>query len=269
MHFINPQGQTTVDGHPSPTVVGHRDVVSTTCPGDHAYSKLGQIRADAAAARTNYAPFYTEYARRYVDAAYQTFLGRGADPAGEQYWVGVVTSGQPLTVFTSTLARSNEWINVSLDVLYRNVFGRPGDPAGMRYWADRVRGRPAPDRRRGRLLRLAGVLRRASGGTNERFVRALYRAPARPADQAGIDYWTGLLRGPAARRATSPAGSTVRSSPAAGGWPAVPGRPRPRSRPRRPGLLGRPAPPRRRRRSRCLPRRQRGVLLDRRRGEPA
>jgi hypothetical protein len=194
VHFINPQGQTTVDGHASPTVLGHRNVVSTTCPGDLAYSRLGQIRADAASARTNYAPFYTEYARRYIDAAYWTFLGRPVDPAGEQFWVGVVTSGQPLTVFTGTLARSDEWINVSLDVLYRNVFGRPGDPAGMRFWADRVRA--------GMRLTDVGIAFYGSpeyfaraGGTNEQFVRALYQALLlRPADQAGIDYWTGLLR---------------------------------------------------------------------------
>ena len=194
VHYIDPRGTTTVDGGPSPTVIGHRNVVSTTCPGDLAYSKLAQIRSDAATARSNYAPYFTEYARRYIDAGYRTFLGRGVDPDGEAYWVGVVSSGQPLTVFTGTLARSDEWINLTLDVLYRNVFGRPGDAAGMRYWADRVRA--------GMRLTDVGILFygspenfQKSGSTSEGFVRNLYRALLlREADQAGVDYWTGLLR---------------------------------------------------------------------------
>ena len=194
VHFINPQGTTTVDGASSPTVIGHRNVVQTSCPGDFAYSRLAQIRNAAVAARATYGPFYTEYARRYIDAAYRTFLGRAVDPSGEQYWLNVVTSGRPLTGFTGALARSDEWINESLDVLYRNVFGRPGDLAGMRYWADRIRA--------GQRLTDVGILLygspeylQRSGGTNDGFVRNLYRALLlREADQAGVNYWTGLLR---------------------------------------------------------------------------
>ena len=64
----------------------------------------------------------------------------------------------------------------------------------MRYWADRIRA--------GMRLTDVGVLFYGSleyfqraGGTNEGFVRQLYRALLlREADQAGVDYWTGLLR---------------------------------------------------------------------------
>jgi N-acetylmuramoyl-L-alanine amidase/Domain of unknown function (DUF4214) len=194
VHYIDPRGTTTVDGGPSPTVIGHRDVGQTSCPGDLAYSRLAEIRNGAVPWRTNYAPYYTEYARRYVDAAYLTFLGRPADPSGQQYWSNFVTSGQPRSVFTGTLARSDEWINRSLDVMYRNVFGRPGDTAGMRYWADRVRaGLRLTDV--GALLYGSPEYFQRSGGTNESFVRALYRALLlRDADQGGVDYWTGLLR---------------------------------------------------------------------------
>jgi hypothetical protein len=194
VHYIDPRGTTTVDGGPSPTVIGHRNVVQTSCPGDLAYSRLAEIRNGSVPWRGHYAPFFTEYARRYVDAAYLTFLGRPADPSGQQYWANVISSGQPRTVFTGTLARSDEWINRSLDIMYRNVFGRPGDTEGMRYWADRVRaGLRLTDV--GALLYGSPEYFQRSGGTNDSFVRALYDALLdRSADQGGVDYWTGLLR---------------------------------------------------------------------------
>ena len=222
-----------------------------TCPGNQVYC---EARRRSEAARRprgrNYAPFYTEYARRYVDAAYRTFLGRRVDPSGEQYWVSVVTNGLPLNVFTGTLARSDEWVNVSLNVLYQNVFGRPGDPAGMRYWADRIRAGVRLTDVGGLFYGSAEYLQR-SGGTNEAFVRNLYRALLlREADQGGVDYWTALLRegrlaGEIASRvlrvdrvAQRPGHAAVRAGPRS--WSGSGGA----------GLLGRPAAAHRRRRPR-------------------
>ncbi|MDQ3294680.1 MAG: DUF4214 domain-containing protein, partial [Actinomycetota bacterium] len=195
VHFLDPVGATTVDGGPMPVVIAHRNVVNTACPGAAAYSRLGQIRSLAESARLRYAPHWPELAARYVDAAYETFLGRSADPSGLQFHVQTVTgpSGSR-EAFTDALAHSDEWINVSLELLYQSALGRSGDAAGMRNWADLIRAGWRLSDVGGQFYGSEEYFSR-SGGTPERFVQALYTALlGRAADQAGIDYWAGLLR---------------------------------------------------------------------------
>ncbi|HEX2698638.1 MAG TPA: peptidoglycan recognition protein [Acidimicrobiales bacterium] len=81
---INPLGTTTwADGRVLPTIVGHRDVGSTSCPGDQLWARLGAIRQAvagqvtlAAAAAT---PGYAVLAR---DGSIVTFGGAGAGLLG-------------------------------------------------------------------------------------------------------------------------------------------------------------------------------------------
>ncbi len=47
-YHIDPNGTTVYHGKTLPTVVGHRDLLSTTCPGYYAYAVLDQVRRNAA-----------------------------------------------------------------------------------------------------------------------------------------------------------------------------------------------------------------------------
>ncbi|TGJ97748.1 hypothetical protein DLJ96_07460 [Actinotalea fermentans ATCC 43279 = JCM 9966 = DSM 3133] len=49
LHGVHPEGTAVVNGVRRPTVVGHRDVGQTSCPGAYLYPLLGSIRASATA----------------------------------------------------------------------------------------------------------------------------------------------------------------------------------------------------------------------------
>lgn len=46
-HHVDPSGTATIGGQRRHTVIGHRNVGQTACPGRYLYAKLGEIRADA------------------------------------------------------------------------------------------------------------------------------------------------------------------------------------------------------------------------------
>lgn len=105
----------------------------------------------------------------------------------------------------------------TLQKVYVAYFGRPADPAGLAYYAELYRGAGAP-------LAIGAILGAYSGnpalkglvdsfgtstesnalygGDNAQFVNAIYlNLFNRKAEQAGVDYWTGLLNAGAITRA--------------------------------------------------------------------
>jgi hypothetical protein len=71
----------------------------------------------------------------YVKAVYQTLLGRGTDPAGQAYWVGRLSAGDPMWHVAASVSHSYEWYRneVVFDfVHYHNGFP---DGQGLGYWA--------------------------------------------------------------------------------------------------------------------------------------
>ena len=53
LHSLDPLGQTYLINRIVPTILGHRDVGNTLCPGQHAYALMGSIRSDT---KTKMAP---------------------------------------------------------------------------------------------------------------------------------------------------------------------------------------------------------------------
>lgn len=45
IHKIKPDGKSTFRGKNSPNIIGHRDIMATTCPGGYLYSKLATLRS--------------------------------------------------------------------------------------------------------------------------------------------------------------------------------------------------------------------------------
>ena len=98
LHAVDPRGTTTLTSGGGgtaryaagtrvtlPTVFGHRDVGSTSCPGDAGYARLGEIRNQVAARMTNQkSPILTRYES---DAGLRAWLG--APVGAEQSAAGV------------------------------------------------------------------------------------------------------------------------------------------------------------------------------------
>lgn len=68
--------------------------------------------------------FGTQYGP-FVQAAYQTLLGRPTDAAGLSYWVAQLSSGNPMWHVAASLSHSNEWFSnrVSNDFIHYHVAG--------------------------------------------------------------------------------------------------------------------------------------------------
>jgi hypothetical protein len=56
LHGIDPLGQTLLIDALVPTILGHRDVAATLCPGQHFYALMGAVRADTLAKMTTPPP---------------------------------------------------------------------------------------------------------------------------------------------------------------------------------------------------------------------
>lgn len=132
---------------------------------------------------------------KFVDAAYKVFLGRPADASGKDYWSRRIIEGViTIPAFCDTMARSDEWLSVSIRELYSKALGRVADPDGLAYWIGRVRaGMRLTDV--GALFYGSPEYVQRSGGTSESFVSALYRdLLERVADPAGLSFWAGEHR---------------------------------------------------------------------------
>lgn len=72
----------------------------------------------------------------YVNALYQRFLGRSADPAGLAYWTSVLEEGGSRTTVVSAIGDSPEAIQQLVTGQYEEILGRPPDSEGLTYWSD-------------------------------------------------------------------------------------------------------------------------------------
>ena len=75
----------------------------------------------------------------FVTSAYTDFLGR-PPTAGELSLATSVAMGAQFNraALVSQLAKSPEWIQVTVDKLYTDTLGRPGDPSGTAYWVGQL-----------------------------------------------------------------------------------------------------------------------------------
>lgn len=88
-----------------------------------------------------------------VKRLYRTILGRDAELAGLEYWMGRIAAGASYQDLAWAFLASQEWQNSVgagltddeyLTRLYRQAFDREPDDAGLAYWRDDVLGAGAP-----------------------------------------------------------------------------------------------------------------------------
>jgi hypothetical protein len=200
LHGIDPAGTTTLTNRtgrtikgvpnggqvPVSTVTGHRDLGSTSCPGDHSYKTLPYLRAQS---RTG----------AHVVALHETFLRALPDPDQYRRWLSVADD-EGLRAAAVGMARSEAYSGVIIDDLYQRVLGRAADQKGKDYWLEVLAS--------GVRTETVGISFYGSQeyfdrkGGAEPFVRSLYENLLhRQPDQEGLDYWVGRLED---RRAAPP-----------------------------------------------------------------
>ena len=192
-HGLDPQGSTTVTNRTGSTfkgvpngrqvpvrvVSGHRDLGTTSCPGQHTYATLPTIRSQA---RTS----------AHLVGIYEAFLGVTPDATAFREWSSIASS-RGLRAEALGLAYSPEYSGVLLDDLYQRVLGRSADADGKSYWLGVLAS--------GTRIEDVGALFYGSeeyveaAGTLEDYVGLLYENLLhRDPEQSGLEYWTGMLR---------------------------------------------------------------------------
>ena len=158
-----------------PSVVGHRDLGSTSCPGANTYARRSTIRTSA---RTG----------AHALALHWSFLGRA--PTLNEYRdlaTGAQASG--LLATADDLSHSREYAGVVITDLYRKVLRRTPDGPGMNYWLDQLRdGMTVAEMS---VYFYGGREYYDRAGNDSAFVDALYRDILhRSPDVGGKLYWT-------------------------------------------------------------------------------
>ena len=155
----------------------------------------------------------------FVDRLYLNVLGRAGEAEGRAFWVNSLNSGaaskaEVLVAFsesaenqagTAALLQNGIWDRsesaAEVARMYDTVFGRRPDAEGLTFWKNALDGGTAS--RDAMADAFAGSAEfQAKYGTldNRGFANALYvNTLDRPADQAGLDFWTGALNNGATR----------------------------------------------------------------------
>lgn len=177
-----------------PTVMGHRDVDTTECPG-LAYGALAEVRALAARGSDNAA---------LVQALAADMLGRGLSWNELDGWTRAVTASGSRWTGAQGFGASEEYSRRYVTAAYVSILGRSPDAAGLNGWvADLQQGRVTLDQIP-RLLLQSQEFYLRSGRTDLAFADGIYRyALKRPATSDEQRLWAGTT-------ARSGRGETVR-----------------------------------------------------------
>jgi hypothetical protein len=191
LHGIDPMSRTVLTNRAStstpkglapgasvdvPTVLGHRDLGSTACPGASTYARLSTIRGGARPGA-------------HVVVLHRSFIG--SVPSDSQYdgwyhhalFYGLDGTARAMT-------RSDAYAGPMVADLYRRVLDREPDAGGTAYWVRRIQaGLGLRDVSIGFYASAERYLK--SGSTHQGFVRRLYEDILhRPPDAGGLRHWT-------------------------------------------------------------------------------
>lgn len=167
-----------------PVVSGHRNLGSTSCPGDVLYSRLPTIRT---------------LGRMYgiIPTYHNDFLRRKPTASDVQKWARVaINSGYEAAALG--MAHSDEYAGLIVDRFYRDVLGRSADAGGRAYWVGRLNNGMRVEEVGVHFYGSGEYYRKTGGGRS--YVTELYRKLLhREPDDSGLNYWSSRLR-----RGTSP-----------------------------------------------------------------
>jgi VCBS repeat-containing protein len=131
-----------------------------------------------------------------VDKLFHQVLHRSAEDAGLLFWTGLLDRGSPLDVVATGIFNSVERLNPLVTQFYQNFLGRGPDPDGLSFWVADWQQKGDPRDVVERILASPEFFD-LGGGTNMGYIARLYeRVLLRHAEQAGLDYWVGLMGPP-------------------------------------------------------------------------
>ena len=156
----------------------------------------------------------------YVDLLYQNVLGRGPDPEGRASWLNILTGGTPRGTVLVGFSESPEnkartapqlaagvWDRdetaATVARLYDTAFNRLPDLAGLSGWKASLDANVLMlGQAAGQFIQSAEFQATYGALGTQAFVAQLYsNALDRPADQAGLDYWSSQIGAGALDRA--------------------------------------------------------------------
>ncbi len=156
----------------------------------------------------------------FVDRLYLNVLNRPGEAEGRQFWTNSMNNGASradvLVAFsesaenkagTAALVQNGIWDRseeaAEVARMYDTVFGRLPDAPGLGFWKGALEGGTASLAQMADSFTSSAEFRGKYGALDNRgFADALYvNTLDRAADQAGLDYWTGVLDRGAASRA--------------------------------------------------------------------
>lgn len=70
----------------------------------------------------------------WIDAVYQSLLGRPADGASQSFWLGQLAGGMTRSQAALTFATSTERESARIQSDYEHYLGRPADSGGLSFW---------------------------------------------------------------------------------------------------------------------------------------
>ncbi|HET6881661.1 MAG TPA: DUF4214 domain-containing protein [Pirellulales bacterium] len=137
--------------------------------------------------------------QNFIDAVYQSILGRAADPAALAYWTPLLDQGAPRSSLTLALTHSDEYDARIIEGVYQKYLGRAADPASLVNWTALMQGGLSDEQLEADFIGSAEYYLH-SGGTDKSWVDAMYEdLLGRAADAAGEAYWVNALASGARR----------------------------------------------------------------------
>ncbi len=131
-------------------------------------------------------------ASAYINHVFELFLGRSATVGDRSDWLLAIQTGQREDL-TTALALTDEWAGVMIDGFYQDALGRSADPEGKAHWLAQVAAGVRVEAVGAHFYGSPEYYAR-SGGTDESFVRALYRdLLGREAEPEGLVAWVQRL----------------------------------------------------------------------------
>jgi hypothetical protein len=74
----------------------------------------------------------------FVASMYHDMLGRTVDPAGQQYFVGLLAAGTPRSQVVAAVVYSYEHLATTVNGYYQHFLHRSADSAGQAYWTNQL-----------------------------------------------------------------------------------------------------------------------------------
>lgn len=129
----------------------------------------------------------------YINAIYQSLLGRAPDASSLSYWQGQLAGGAARDALVRSVWDSAEHRGLEIDQFYQTFLGRAADPAGKAYWLNAFANWGTEENVIATFVTSDEYSNRLHAGNTD-YINALYTdIDLRAADHAGLAAWQTAL----------------------------------------------------------------------------